>query len=121
MNVRFCVDESTGKAVANYLRDQGYDVWSVIESAPGIDDSEILQKSHSEHRILVTNDKDFGELVFRHKMPVAGVILLRLLEETPANKVRVVEAVLDRWGTDLKGFYITATESIIRRRKLPDS
>ena len=119
MNTRFCVDESTGQAVANYLCDQGYDVWSVIGSTPGLDDTAILQRAYNENRILVTNDKDFGELIFRHNYPVSGVILLRLIDESPNNKIRVVNAVLERWKTTLDGYYITATESLIRKRKLP--
>lgn len=56
------VDESTGMAVVNYLRSLGYDVFAVAEAIPQADDSDILARASSEGRILVTNDKDFGEL-----------------------------------------------------------
>jgi len=117
---RFCVDESTGQAVADHLRARGYDVWSVIESSSGMADREIIHQAYNEKRVLVSNDKDFGELIFRKRIPAVGSILLRLVDESPSNKVRVVKAVLDRWSNSLEGYYITATDYTIRRRKLPD-
>ena len=120
MTLRFCVDESTGQAVAEHLRAQGYDVWSIIESSPGVSDREIIQQAYNEKRVIVSNDKDFGELIFRKRFPAVGTILLRLVDESPSNKVRVVKAVLDRWSNSLEGYYTTATDFTIRKRKLPD-
>ena len=61
--MRFLVDESTGPAVARWLQSQGDDVFSVYEHAPGTADDEIIHKAFVESRILITNDKDFGEKV----------------------------------------------------------
>ena len=63
--MRFLVDESTGPAVAEWLRGQGYDVFSVYEDARGAEDDRIVQKAYSENWILITNDKDFGEKAYR--------------------------------------------------------
>jgi predicted nuclease of predicted toxin-antitoxin system len=63
--MRFLVDESTGPAVAEWLRQQGHDVFSVYDEARGMDDNGIIQKASTENWILVTNDKDFGEKVYR--------------------------------------------------------
>ena len=59
--MRFLVDESTGPTVAEWLSGQGHEVFSVYESARGLDDDAIVQKAHLENWILITNDKDFGE------------------------------------------------------------
>lgn len=67
--MRFLVDECTGPAVARWLIQQGHDVFSVYDRAPGISDQEVLQRAFSEDRILITNDKDFGERVFREGHP----------------------------------------------------
>jgi len=115
----FVVDESTGRTVVDFLRDRGYRVLSIIEYDPGAKDANIIQRAYDEHRILITNDKDFGELIFRHKYPAIGFILLRLKDESPENRVRVVDAVLERWGASLEGYAVTATDSKIRRRSLP--
>ncbi len=63
--MRFLVDECTGPAVANWLRAQQHDVFSVYETARGIDDDDVIRRAFAEDRILVTNDKDFGERIYR--------------------------------------------------------
>ncbi|MCL0067787.1 DUF5615 family PIN-like protein [Peptococcaceae bacterium] len=52
-----------GPAVVRWLREQKHEVFSVYEEARGIDDNNIIRKTFEEHRILITNDKDFGEKV----------------------------------------------------------
>ncbi|PSP32727.1 MAG: hypothetical protein BRC57_14450, partial [Cyanobacteria bacterium QS_8_48_54] len=79
--MRFLVDESSGVAVANWLRKQGHEVFSVYEEARGSNDDSIIQKACVENWILITNDKDFGEKVYREQRPHKGVILLRLENE----------------------------------------
>ncbi len=59
--MRFLVDESTGPSVAEWLSAQGHEVFSVYDSARGMDDSEIVKIAFDDNRILITNDKDFGE------------------------------------------------------------
>lgn len=65
--MRFPVDECTGPAVARWLRGQGHEVFSVYEEARGMDDDEIIQKAFDENWVLITNDKDFGEKVYREQ------------------------------------------------------
>ena len=59
----------TGPVVAQWLRSQGHDVFSVYDDAQGADDESILRLACSEDRIVITCDKDFGELVFRDELP----------------------------------------------------
>ena len=63
--MRFLVDESTGPAVAEWLLQQGHAVFSVYDEARGMDDNDIIEKACTENWILMTNDKDFGEKVYR--------------------------------------------------------
>jgi predicted nuclease of predicted toxin-antitoxin system len=114
--MQFIVDESTGSAVVHYLRNAGHDVLAVAETMPEADDSDILARALSEERILVTNDKDFGELVFRGRQGDHGVVLLRLHDESAANRVRVVEAVLAQHADRLVGHFTVATEGAVRIR-----
>jgi predicted nuclease of predicted toxin-antitoxin system len=72
--VRFVVDESTGAAVVEYLRTAGHDVLAVAEMLPQADDADILARALTEGRILITNDKDFGDLTFRDGQPHSGVL-----------------------------------------------
>jgi predicted nuclease of predicted toxin-antitoxin system len=112
--VRFLVDESTGPAVARWLREQGHDAVAVRDVARGAEDEDVLRKAAVEKRILIANDKDFGEMIFRRRQPHAGAVLLRLSDETDENKIRVVEQVLNRFATQLSDNFFVATEDNIR-------
>ncbi len=59
--MRFIVDECTGPNAADWLRGQGYEVFSAYEQSRGADDEVLIAKAFAENRILITNDKDFGE------------------------------------------------------------
>ena len=98
--MRFLVDECTGPAVARWLREQGHDVFSVFEKARGIDDDNVIQKAFSENWILITNDKDFGEKVFREQRQHKGVVLLRLDDERAARKIDTLQRLLRVYGSD---------------------
>jgi len=114
--MEFIVDESTGRAVVEYLRSVGHDVLAVAEAMPQADDRDILARAVSEGRILVTNDKDFGELVFRSGQAHHGVVLLRLHDESSTNRVHVVKAVLEQHADRLAGHFTVATEGGVRIR-----
>ena len=75
--MRFLVDECTGPAVARWFQRLHHDVFSVYDEARGLDDESIIEKANLETYILVTNDKDFGELVFRMRKPHKGGIVGR--------------------------------------------
>ena len=93
--MRFMVDECTGPAVASWLRDQDHDVFSVFDEARGMSDEDIIRKAFSEQWVLITNDKEFGDKVFRDGRLRRGVILLRLEDERPASKIRVLSSLLE--------------------------
>lgn len=71
--MRFLVDECTGPAVAKWLREQKHEVFSVYEKSRGMADDDIIRKAHKENWILITNDKDFGEKVYREHLPHSGI------------------------------------------------
>lgn len=114
--MEFIVDESTGTAVVEYLRTLGHDVLAVAEVMPQANDQDIMARAVSEGRILVTNDKDFGELVFRKGQAHHGVMLLRLRDENPGNRVRVAGTILKQYADRLAGQFIVATEAGVRIR-----
>ena len=67
--MRFLVDECTGPKVAEWLHSQGHEIFSVFDEARGIEDDEVIQKAYAESWILITNDKGFGEKVYRERRP----------------------------------------------------
>ena len=99
--MRFLVDESTGPAVAAWLRQQGHEVFSVYDEARGMEDDTIIKKAATESWILMTNDKDFGEKVYRERRPHKGVVLLRLDDERAAVKIKTVKQLLESYADRL--------------------
>ena len=114
--MKFLVDECTGTSVVACLRDEGHDAVAVVEVMPEADDEEILARAVSEGRIVVTNDKDFGELVYRSGWEHRGVVLLRLRDERAENKVRMMKVALAQVGERLHNHYVVVTEAGIRVR-----
>lgn len=116
--LRFIVDESTGRSVADYLRSIGCDVVEVAARMPQAVDEDILALAVSEERIVVTNDKDFGELVFRSHRRHAGVVLFRLSDESETNRIRMTRIAVEGYGDRLPGRFTVVTERTIRIRPL---
>ena len=112
--MRFLVDECTGSAVAKWLRGQGYEVFSVFDEARGATDKEILAKANSEDWILITNDKDFGEMIYREGHPHRGIIFLRLQSQRAATKVDVISRLLSAYAKQLPVAFVVATETQVR-------
>src|SRR5712691_13541203 len=96
--MKFLVDECTGPAVARWLEQRGHDVFSVYDEARGIDDNRVIEIAQAEGRILITNDRGFGEKVFRQRRPHYGVVFLRLANERSTNKIRVLSQLLDQYS-----------------------
>ncbi len=112
--MRFLVDECTGPTVAEWLRNEGYEVFSVFDEAKGATDDQLLTKAVSEDWIIITNDKDFGTMIFRERRPHRGVIFLRLADERSKNKIAVVSQILSDHADMVADHFVTATETRIR-------
>lgn len=93
--MRFIVDECTGPAVSKWLQSLGHNVLSIYDEYRGATDSKIIEIAWREHRIIITNDKDFGEKIFRERRRHHGVVLLRLNDERSSQKNRCVGAIIE--------------------------
>ena len=112
--MRFLVDECTGPKVAEWLRIEGHEVFSVFDDARGISDDEVFAKAFAENWILVTNDKDFGEIVFRENRQHHGIIFLRLDDERTDSKINVLRQLITNYSDKLPGQFVTVTENKVR-------
>ena len=112
--MRFLVDECTGPAVATWLRDINHEVFSVFEEARGMDDEDIIRKALEENWILITNDKDFGEKVYRDGRLHHGVILLRLEDEKSSPKIQMLSRLLQTCPDRLSNSFVVVTEKQVR-------
>ena len=116
--MKFFIDESVEKPIVDWLRDQKYDVIYVAESSPAITDEEVIKIANNESRILITNDKDFGELNFRQGRISQGILLIRAVNEESSNKLRIVKEVLEKAKNKLEGNFMVINEVGIRIRKI---
>ena len=117
--MKFLADESIEKPVIDWLRGQDFDVRYVTEITPSINDEEVIRLANDESRTLITNDKDFGELVFRQSKIILGVLLIRAINERASNKIRLVREVLEKARNKLAGYFVVVNEAGIRMKKIP--
>ena len=88
--MRLLADESCDFAVVRALRAAGHEVVAIIETAPGAEDETIIDRAVREQRILLTEDKDFGQLVYAHARAAGGVILIRF----PAHSRAILPSIV---------------------------
>jgi predicted nuclease of predicted toxin-antitoxin system len=101
-----------------FLRTGGYDVLYVAEAAAGLSDADVVELALREQRLLLTEDKDFGDLVFRRERAVPGVVLLRIAPENYALRSVRLEAAIERYSDGLFGRYTVIEEGRFRSRRL---
>jgi predicted nuclease of predicted toxin-antitoxin system len=114
--MNFLADESLDSPIIKQLRARGLNVKSVAETNPSIDDEQVLQWANDEDRILITIDKDFGELIFRLRKIHSGVILLRLDQVSLSDKIELLLNLIDDHGESLRSSFTVIQENLIRIR-----
>ena len=112
-------DESVDRPVVERLRQEGHHVVYVADLSPSITDDEVLQQANDGSALLVTADKDFGELVFRQGRVHAGVVLLRLAGLPNATKADIVAEVFRDRAADLPGAFSVISPGMVRIRPTP--
>lgn len=114
--MRFLADENFPGPSVRLLREAGNDVVWIRETSPGIDDPTVLQRAQAEDRVLLTSDKDFGELAFRVGLSASsGVVLCRLFDPNPAAEGSRI-LLLMQYGTTWVGYF-----SVLQGAKLRQS
>ncbi|MBX3729205.1 MAG: DUF5615 family PIN-like protein [Candidatus Sumerlaeia bacterium] len=117
--MRIAADENVPALLVRWLRDDGHDVTWVREQSPGAADSEVLRTSTLERRVVLTLDKDFGELVFRRRMRATGVVLVRLATDSPTDLLAKWIARWDEVRVLAEGRFVIVEADGIRVRALP--
>jgi predicted nuclease of predicted toxin-antitoxin system len=116
--VNLLADECCDALIVDGLRRDGHDVLYIQESAPGSDDNTVLQMASSQQRVLLTEDKDFGELVVRLKLPAYGIILLRVNPADTSRKLARLRYLLQHHSHRLPGAFVVVDRKKIRLRPL---
>ena len=110
-------DESVDGQIVSRLRAAGYSVWYIAEESPSIPDEEVLQIAADRSALLLTADKDFGELVYRLKQVNSGVILIRLTGLSQEAKAAMVHSALRLYGREMMNAFTVMGRRTIRIRR----
>jgi predicted nuclease of predicted toxin-antitoxin system len=116
--MNFLADESVDFPIIQHLRQRGFDVLAVSEEFPSKDDEYVLAKADQTDRLLITSDKDFGELVYRLKKVSAGVILLRVEELYPNEKAELLLKVIEERQAELLKSFTVIKKEMVRIRRI---
>ena len=111
----FC-DEGVDRGIVEALRQGAHDVAYVAELAPGITDEQVLADANRLGALLVTRDKDFGELVFRQHRLHTGVLLLRLEGVAREQKAQLVCSSVQAHGSEMGRSFAVLTRDRLRIR-----
>jgi predicted nuclease of predicted toxin-antitoxin system len=114
--MKLVADESVDRQIVERLRDDGHDVIYVAELEPSISDEMVLGRANELMGFLLTQDKDFGELVFRQKLVHHGVVLLRLSGLSNQTKAELVADAFRERGADFTNAFSVISPSTIRIR-----
>jgi predicted nuclease of predicted toxin-antitoxin system len=114
--MNFLADENIETEIVDLLRNSGYEVEFVLEMSLGIGDKEIILQANRKSSILLTSDKDFGELVFRQRLIHNGVILIRLHGTPTEKKTEIVLNFLKDYSSKISNSFSVITKSNIRIR-----
>lgn len=118
--MRFLANENMPLASVYRLREAGHDVRAIHVESPGVSDVEVLDSCHHEGRILLTFDRDYGELIFHRGLPIpAGVIYLRFDPASPEEPAEVILLSLLVSELTFEGQFTVVQRDHIRQRALP--
>jgi predicted nuclease of predicted toxin-antitoxin system len=116
--MKFLADENPDEPIVNWLHTLGVDLRSIRRIRLGMSDEEIMALARAEDRVIITNDLDFGELVFHRGMTTTGIILIRV--QSPLPRMRLA-ALQQHWGAIIRhapGNFVVVTENQLRIRPL---
>ncbi len=110
-------DESVDLPIVLRLRADGHDVFAIAEQSPGVSDDIVLGEANSRGAVVITADKDFGELVYRLHQNHCGVVLVRLSGLHPDAKAEIVSDAFALHAQEFVGAFTVVTSGVIRIRR----
>jgi predicted nuclease of predicted toxin-antitoxin system len=115
--MKLVADESVDFPIIEALRAAGHEVLAVVELAAGINDETVLELANQSHALLLTADKDFGELVYRLQRVHWGVVLIRLAGLEPRQKAILVERIFRMRSRELPNAFTVINRNTVRVRR----
>jgi predicted nuclease of predicted toxin-antitoxin system len=116
--VKLLADENVDAAVVAWLRAQGHDVRYAAEDVQATPDPEVLRIATEEGRVLITSDRDFGEIVFRMGQVAIGLILLRLHAASQDERLAMLLPHWPEVERRVAGAFVVVLQDRLRVRRL---
>ena len=114
--MKFVADESVDQPIVTHLREKGHTVLAIVELEPGISDETVLSIANEQKTVLLTGDKDFGELVFRDHQYAFGIVLIRLAGLSASEKAEIVASVVKTYESKLDQSFTVISSNNVRIR-----
>lgn len=115
--MKLLADEGVDGQIVVALREDGHEVLYIAELDPGIPDTFVLEQASRSGALLITADKDFGELIFRQQKTPGGVVLIRLAGLPPETKAQIVVTLLKEHGSEMSEAFSVISPGHLRIRK----
>ena len=119
--MKFLADESCARPVIFALRQAGHDVLAIAEVAKGAVDEKVIERALSERRVLITEDRDFGELVYARGRQSAGVIFLKFHSRARRTKPAAVVEAVTKLGARLQDGFVVVEPGRVRLGRRPQA
>ncbi|MCP4214814.1 MAG: hypothetical protein GY765_09160 [bacterium] len=116
--MKFTADENIDTEIIEQLRRNGFEIVSISEEFAGIADEEVLEIANKNNSVLITGDKDFGELVFRDGRAARGVVLIRIFGIPQEEKVHIVSDIFAEYAARFPGNFTVIDKNKIRIKEL---
>ena len=114
--MKVVADGGVDRPIVVRLRQDGHDVDYIAEMDSGIDDDRVLSHANKRHALLITADKDFGELIFMQGKLNTGIVLLRLAGVPETRKAKIVSEALAAHGNEMLAAFSVITDKMLRIR-----
>jgi predicted nuclease of predicted toxin-antitoxin system len=114
--MNFVADENVDQPIVTRLRAAGHTVLAVVEMEPSISDEEVLEIANEREMVLLTGDKDFGELVYRDRRYAFGIVLIRLAGQAATAKAELVASVVEEHADRLVHAFTVISLNNVRIR-----
>ena len=115
--MNFLAAESVDRQIVERLRREGHSVWYVADTDPGVSNGDVFNMANQNNAVLLTADKDFGELVFHQRLINQGVVLIRLAGLSSTHKARIVASAIRDHLSELQQAFGVITPGALRIRR----
>jgi len=112
--IKFLANVNVEKPLIDFLNDKGFDVKWVTNIDKRMPDDRVCEIANSEQRIIITNDKDFGEIVFYQKKIAYGIILMRVNGQNSSEKIILLEKLLENYLDKIANHFVVLTKTKFR-------